>query len=73
MQNIRVVDASKSEGRIEAVAVSRVFRFTDDIVIRIRPSSDGGSRVDIRSRSRDGKGDLGVNAQRIDNLLTILR
>ena len=72
MQNIRVVDASKSEGRIEAVAVSRVFRFVDDVVVRIRPSSDGGSRVDIRSRSRDGKGDLGVNAQRIDNLLTIL-
>jgi len=66
------VDASKTEGRIEAVAVSRVFRFADDIVVRIRPSADGGSRVDIRSRSRDGKGDLGVNAQRIDNLLTIL-
>jgi hypothetical protein len=73
MQNIRVVDASKSEGRIEAVAVSRVFRFVDDVVVRIRPSADGGSRIDIRSRSRDGKGDLGVNAQRIDNLLTILR
>jgi len=72
MQNVRVVDASKTEGRIEAVAVSRVFRFADDIVVRIRPSADGGSRVDIRSRSRDGKGDLGVNAQRIDNLLTIL-
>lgn len=72
MENIRIVDASKSEGRIEAVAVSRIFHFVDDVVVRIRPSPDGGSRVDIRSRSRDGKGDLGVNAQRIDNLLTIL-
>jgi uncharacterized protein (DUF1499 family) len=69
----RVVDAAKGEGRIEAVSVSRVFHFTDDIVVRIRPSASGGSEIDIRSRSRDGRGDLGVNAQRIDNLLTMLR
>lgn len=73
LNNTRIVDASKSEGRIEAIAVSRMFRFTDDIVVRIRPSTSGGSRIDIRSRSRDGRGDLGVNAQRIDTLLTILR
>ena len=73
LRDTRIVDASKSEGRIEAICVSRVFRFTDDIVVRIRPTPSGGSRIDVRSRSRDGKGDLGVNAQRIDNLFTILR
>ena len=38
--------------------------FSDDIVVRIR--ADGtGSRVDIRSKSRVGESDLGVNARRI--------
>jgi uncharacterized protein (DUF1499 family) len=53
-------------GTIEAVATSRVFGFQDDVVIRVRPAPDGvGSIVDVRSKSRDGKGDLGVNAERI--------
>ncbi len=51
-------------GTIQAVATSRVFRFVDDIVIRVRPSP-GGSRIDLRSKSRVGQGDLGVNAARI--------
>jgi uncharacterized protein (DUF1499 family) len=51
-------------GRLEATDTSPVFRFVDDIAIRIR--ADGaGSRVDVRSKSRDGKGDLGANAARI--------
>jgi len=51
-------------GRIEARETSRLFRFVDDIAIRIRPT-DGGSVVDVRSKSRDGQGDLGANAARI--------
>ncbi len=50
---------------IEAVSTSRMFRFQDDIVIRVRPEPAGGSRVDMRSKSRDGKGDMGVNTKRI--------
>jgi len=50
---------------IEAIATSRLFGFQDDIVIRVRPETDGSSRVDVRSKSRDGQGDMGVNAQRI--------
>ena len=49
---------------IEAVSTSRLFRFQDDIVIRISPDG-AGSRVDMRSKSRDGKGDMGANANRI--------
>jgi uncharacterized protein (DUF1499 family) len=53
-----------SAGRIEAVATTFWFGFKDDVVIRI--AADGpGSRVDVRSKSRVGKGDLGTNAQRI--------
>jgi uncharacterized protein (DUF1499 family) len=46
------------------VARSRILRTAEDITIRIRPRADG-SRIDIRSASRIGPHDLGVNATRI--------
>ncbi len=49
---------------IEATQTSRLFRFVDDVVVRVRPHASG-SIVDVRSRSRVGRGDLGVNAARI--------
>jgi uncharacterized protein (DUF1499 family) len=52
-------------GTIEAVATTRVFGFQDDIVIRVRPDGASESHVDMRSKSRDGRGDLGTNANRI--------
>ncbi|HSR72872.1 MAG TPA: DUF1499 domain-containing protein, partial [Kiloniellales bacterium] len=61
---LEVVAAEPGSGRIEAVATSFWFGFKDDVVIRIR--RDGaGSVIDIRSSSREGIGDLGVNAARI--------
>ncbi|MGD9885600.1 MAG: DUF1499 domain-containing protein [Reyranella sp.] len=59
-----VVARAPADGRLEAVATSDWFGFRDDIVVRIRPDG-AGSRVDIRSKSRSGESDLGVNAQRI--------
>lgn len=59
-----VTSVDPAAGRIEAYDTSRIFHFVDDVVIRVR--ADGaGSRVDIRSRSRDGLGDSGVNAKRV--------
>jgi uncharacterized protein (DUF1499 family) len=52
---------------IEATDTSRIFRFVDDISVRVRPLQSG-SRVDMRSRSRVGKGDVGANAARIRRL-----
>jgi uncharacterized protein (DUF1499 family) len=49
----------------EAVATSKLWHFNDDIVIQIRPSPDGASLIEMRSKSRDGIGDFGVNARRI--------
>ncbi|TMA41924.1 MAG: DUF1499 domain-containing protein, partial [Deltaproteobacteria bacterium] len=54
-----------ASGTIEAVATTRVFGFQDDIAIRVRADGSAASRVDVRSKSRDGKGDLGANAARI--------
>lgn len=71
MDNARIVDVSPEDGRIEAEFVSTVFRFVDDVVVRVRPA-ERGSVVDIRSKSRDGKGDMGINASRIESLLTVI-
>jgi len=71
----RALDAAKSfgwqidgtdaaSGRIEATATTPWFGFRDDVVVRVTPEA-GGSRVDVRSLSRVGKGDLGANAKRI--------
>lgn len=49
---------------IEATAQSLIFRFTDEIVLQVTEAAEG-SRVDMRSRSRVGRSDLGVNAGRI--------
>lgn len=56
------------QGRIEAIAETRLMRFQDDVVIRIRPSG-AGTRVDIRSASRVGRHDFGANARRIRRLI----
>lgn len=67
-----VTMARPDEGRLEATATTSWFGFTDDVVVRIRPSGDG-SRVDVRSRSRVGQGDAGENAKRIRAFLQLLR
>jgi len=64
MPGWRITSADAMGRTIEAVDTSRLFHFQDDIVLRVRADGDG-SRVDVRSKSRDGKGDLGVNATRI--------
>jgi uncharacterized protein (DUF1499 family) len=59
-----VVESDPATGRIEANETSRWFRFIDDVVIRV--AADGAaSRIDIRSVSRQGRSDFGVNARRI--------
>jgi uncharacterized protein (DUF1499 family) len=64
-----IVDANAREGRIEATATTFWFGFKDDVVIRIREAPGGGSRVDVRSESRVGLSDIGVNAARIRSYL----
>lgn len=56
------------EGRIEAVDTTFWFGFKDDIVIRIEAENEG-SRIDLRSVSRVGRGDLGANAKRISSFI----
>jgi uncharacterized protein (DUF1499 family) len=66
-----IVAADAAAGRIEATATTSWWGFKDDVVVRVRPEG-GGSRVDVRSVSRVGKSDLGVNARRIREYLARL-
>ena len=59
-----IVEVDPSQGRLEARETSGIFRFVDDVVVRVRPRG-AGALVDVRSKSRDGRGDLGANAARI--------
>ena len=65
---LEVVAADAPAGRIEATDTTFWFGFKDDMVVRIRGSA-GGSVIDVRSVSRVGQSDLGVNARRIAEFL----
>ena len=67
-QGLEVVNVDPQKGIVEAVATSFWFGFKDDVVVRVMPS-DGGATVDVRSVSRVGMSDLGVNAARIEKFL----
>jgi hypothetical protein len=60
-------------GILEATETSFFFRFKDDVVLRARPAPDGGSLVDMRSISRVGASDVGVNAKRVRAFLADLQ
>lgn len=67
-----VVAEDPAQGLIEASEASRWFGFVDDVVIRVRPDGEG-SRVDVRSKSRIGRGDFGANARRVRAFLAAMQ
>jgi hypothetical protein len=60
-----VVAIYSGAGIVEATARTPIFGFRDDVIIRITQIEAGKVRVDMRSCSRVGSGDFGVNAERI--------
>jgi uncharacterized protein (DUF1499 family) len=64
----QIVTADKSTGRIEATDTTRWFGFKDDIAVRLT-AWGASTRVDVRSVSRIGRGDVGTNARRIRRYL----
>jgi uncharacterized protein (DUF1499 family) len=59
-----LVAATPEAGRLEATDTTALFGFKDDVVVRVA-AEGSGSRIDVRSLSRVGGGDLGANANRI--------
>jgi len=70
-----IVAADPETGRIEATATTFWYGFKDDIVVRIGAddAGNGGSVIDVRSKSRVGRSDLGANAGRIRAYLDALQ
>lgn len=62
-----IIATDPSTMTIEGVATSGLFHFPDNFIIQVRPATDGGSLIEMRSKSRYGVGDFGVNYKRIHN------
>jgi uncharacterized protein (DUF1499 family) len=59
-----VVGRDAAAGTLEAVDTTKWFGFKDDIAVRVT-AADTGSRIDVRSKSRVGRSDIGTNARRV--------
>lgn len=67
-----IVAIDPDAGRLEATDTTPWFGFKDDVVVRVR-STEGGTRVDVRSKSRVGRGDVGTNFRRVSEFLERLQ
>ncbi len=70
-----IVHVDPARGRLEATDTSLFFRFRDDVAVRAKrdPERPGRTLVDMRSISRVGTSDIGVNARRIRDFLKDLK
>ncbi|MDX1591724.1 MAG: DUF1499 domain-containing protein [Balneolaceae bacterium] len=66
-----LVAINRKDYRIEATEKLAWFGFKDDVVLRFT-ETENGTRVDMRSKSRIGRSDVGVNANRIERFLSDL-
>lgn len=69
---LKLSGEDRAQGRIEASSTSFWYGFVDDVVIRITEAAQG-TRVDVRSKSRVGRSDLGQNAKRVRAILAGLK
>ena len=67
-----VTTAEARQGVIEAEARTAVWKFVDDVQVRVWLDGDGSTRVDLTSASRGWPADLGTNARRIARFLHAL-
>ena len=74
---IKIEKIDSAKNRIEAIAVTSLLKFRDDIVVEIRSENssekDNENEVHMRSKSRLGLGDLGANAKRIEEFMKRLK
>jgi len=69
LQLTRCRIADESPTYLRAECTSLIFRFVDDLEIELREPS---ATLAVRSASRVGYSDLGVNRRRLDQLRTLL-
>ncbi len=64
-QEPRATIVQEGPGYLRAEFRSRVFRFVDDVEFLLNPT---GHTIEVRSASRVGYSDLGVNRRRVERL-----
>jgi uncharacterized protein (DUF1499 family) len=57
-------ETDRALGIFEAIATTSILKFKDDVTVTVTREGDA-TIVNVRSKSRVGKGDLGTNARRI--------
>ena len=62
MSDWNIVSFDEKDGTIEATATNFWFGLISDVAIRVKPAGRIGARLDIRSKSRIGENDMGINA-----------
>jgi uncharacterized protein (DUF1499 family) len=67
----RVESTDAAAGTVTATRRTRLFRFTDDVTIRLEPVATW-TRVHARSQSRVGASDLGQNRRNVLELFAAL-
>ena len=67
-----VETAEREGGTLNVVITTPLWRFKDDMWIRVNPGIEGGSTLTIRASSRVGRADLGANARHILDLLDVI-
>jgi len=65
----RVDLEERSEGYLHAVFTSKLMRYRDDVEFYLNASA---GEIEVRSASRVGYGDMGVNRRRIESIRTAL-
>jgi uncharacterized protein (DUF1499 family) len=68
----RVESVDPGAGVLRATRRTRLWRFTDDITVRLEPTA-AGTRLHARSQSRLGKGDFGQNRRNLRELFRALQ
>jgi len=62
--------SNRTESRLDAVFVTRVCRFKDDVSFFVDTDDQ---KIHFRSASRVGHSDLGANRKRLDALLPLIK
>ncbi len=68
-----VESSDPAAGTLHATRRTPLFRFVDDIHVRLEPLPGGATRLHARSKSRVGVGDIGQNRRNLLELFAALQ
>jgi hypothetical protein len=63
-----IASQDSTNHEIHAVVTTSLWKFKDDVTIRLEEAPGGGTRLYVKSKSRVGKGDLGTNLRHVLDL-----